>query len=235
MESIGAVLRKKYHDVPSEFHDDYLKVRSATMVNAARSYALWEAVRYVCGRGIAGSYVECGVWKGGQSMLAALAFSRHDRYPYLELYDTFAGMSEPTERDIRSKDAKPALEQWAARQATDHNAWAYASLEEVKANMAGTGYPTEKIRYHVGMVEHTLMESLPERISILRLDTDWYESTKIEMEMLFPRISSGGVLIVDDYGYWQGAKTAVDEYLAREGVALYLARIDRTGRVAVVP
>lgn len=233
-ESTKAALKRKYHDLPDEFHEDFLRVRPYTMVKAGRSYALWDAVNYVCRRNVPGCFVECGVWRGGQSMLAALAFLRNNRLPDLHLYDTFAGMAQPTEHDVRSSTGRPAIHKWSSTQTEDHNEWCYASLEDVKVNMASTGYPPDKIHYHVGKVEKTLLHSAPERISILRLDTDWYESTKVEMEILFPRLQSGGVLIIDDYGTWQGARKAVDEYLAAHNINLLLVR-NGGGRVAVVP
>jgi hypothetical protein len=231
---IEANLKKNYHDLPVEFHSDYVKVKPYTMVGPSRSYALWEAVNYVCRGELSGCFVECGVWRGGQAMLAAFAFERHGRFPDFHLYDTFAGMSAPTDHDVRGSTGASAMKKWKASQTADHNEWSYAPLEDVKTNMASTGYPSDRIHYHVGMVEHTLPESIPDRIAILRLDTDWYESTKIEMELLFPRVSSGGILIIDDYGSWQGARTAVDEYLANNGINLYLFR-DKGGRVAIVP
>lgn len=222
-------------DLPDEFRADLAKIAPFTMVRVARSFGLWSAVNYVCAAGIEGDFVECGVWRGGQSMLAALAFQRNGEQRDLHLYDTFAGMTEPGERDVRDDVEADARTRWRARQREDHNSWAYAPLPQVRRNMASTGYPDARIRYHVGPVEETLLEALPERIAILRLDTDWYESTRIEMEMLFPRIAPRGVLLIDDYGVWKGSRAAVDEYLRDKGIHLLLARLDVTGRIAIVP
>jgi hypothetical protein len=165
-------------------------------------------------------------------MLAALALKQagaDDREIWL--YDTFEGMTEPGELDIRY-DGKPACERWREfRQAG--RGWCLAGLEEVMANMAATGYPPERLRFVKGRVEETVHREAPERIALLRLDTDWYRSTQAEMEALFPRLSRGGVLMLDDYGHWGGARRAVDEYLRSNGVRMLLSRIDYTGRVGV--
>jgi hypothetical protein len=99
----------------------------------------------------------------------------------------------------------------------------------------GVGYPEERIHFVPGRVEETLPQNAPKDIALLRLDTDWYASTKHELQHLYPRLVPGGVLIVDDYGYWQGARQAVDEYLSENGLALLLNRIDHTARIAVKP
>ena len=156
----------------------------------------------------------------------------------LWLYDTFEGMTDPTEEDIRARDGLSAAEKFdAARTAYPQDRsdwfWAEASLEDVRANLSSTGYPDELINYVEGPVETTIPGTVPEQIALLRLDTDWYESTRHELEHLYPRLAVGGVLIIDDYGHWQGARRAVDEYLAATGARLFLSRIDYTGRLAV--
>jgi hypothetical protein len=149
----------------------------------------------------------------------------------LYLYDTFEGMPPPTDLD---KDylGNTAASQMAVQ---DKNSiiWARAQLEQVQANMAVTQYPSERTVYVKGKVEDTIPTQIPHRIALLRLDTDWYESTRHEMEHLFPRLVVGGVLILDDYGHWEGARRAVDEYLAEHRIKLMLGRIDMGGRIAV--
>ena len=210
-----------------------------TMTGVVRQWALCRAVRHVWAARIPGSLVECGVWRGGSAMLAALtliecggggsACARE-----LWLYDTFAGMAEPGEMDRRINGREgAALEKWREQRRDGHNAWAYAPLDEVRANMASTGFPEERVRYVVGDVRETIPGEAPEQIALLRLDTDFYESTRHEMEHLFPRLSPRGVLIVDDYGVWEGSKRAVDEYFEREGIHLLLTQVDETGVVGV--
>lgn len=228
-------IQKKYYDLPEQFVDDFVRVKPFTMVRITRSYALWNAVNYISAAGIEGAFVECGVWRGGQSMLAALAFSRNNRQPDFHLYDTYSGMSAPTDLDVRASTGSAARAVWEERQTATHNEWSFAALDDVKNNMSSVNYPAERVNYHVGMVEDTLKGEVPEKIAICRLDTDWYESTKMEMEVLFPRISPGGILIVDDYGSWAGSRKAVDEYLTNNRINILLMRPDAGGRIAVIP
>jgi O-methyltransferase len=205
-----------------------------TMTSYERLFALVESARYVSRCAIPGDIVECGVWRGGSMMAAALALlERNDTSRTLHLFDTYEGMTAPTRRDV-AIDGSAARELLEARsKSEDDPVWAYAALDRVKAAMATTGYDPARIRFVAGPVEQTLPGAAPERIALLRLDTDWYESTRHELRHLYPRLSRGGVLIIDDYGHWKGAREAVDEYLAETGAKLLLNRIDYTGRVAV--
>jgi len=127
------------------------------------------------------------------------------------MYDTFSGMSWPSDKDVSLTRNQSAVDLLTTHKKTEP-IWCYASQEEVQANVASADYPNEKFRLIAGDVATTLRDIVPERLSILRLDTDWYESTKLELEYLFPRLSRGGILIIDDYGVWRGAREAVDEY-----------------------
>lgn len=201
----------------------------------ARIYPIVNAASYVARSKIPGSIVECGVWRGGMMVAAAktlLSFGVMDRDIYL--YDTFAGMSPPTNKDVDSR-GNEAITEFNLAPKTQNGVvdWCYASLEDVTANMHRTGYPKEKIHFIKGKVEETLPATVPETISILRLDTDWYESSKHEMVHLFPRLQSGGVLILDDYGFWQGSRQATDEYLLEMGTRLHLIRVDEACRVGI--
>ncbi|MDB5266106.1 MAG: hypothetical protein JWM39_819 [Parcubacteria group bacterium] len=207
-------------------------VRDATMTSRERQQALYQAVNYIADNNIEGDIVECGVWKGGSSMISALALkAKHQTDRKLYLYDTFAGMSAPTKEDV-SLHGTAAQGKWEALADGDKNLWDYASLKEVQGNLATTGYPKDNLIFVSGKVEDTIPATMPERIAVLRLDTDWYESTKHELEHLFPLLVPGGVLIIDDYGHWQGARQAVDEYLATQP-PMFLARIDYTGRIGI--
>jgi O-methyltransferase len=206
-------------------------VRPWTMTSPEKLNALVYAVRYVVRHQIPGDIVECGVWRGGSMLaIAKTLLENGDTGRDLHLYDTFEGMSEPTEHDKRH-DGKPAADMLAA---SDKSAgvWAYASFEDVQATMAESAYPAERIHYYKGKVEDTIPGDIPEQISILRLDTDWYESTRHELEHLWPRLVPGGVLLLDDYGWWDGAKRAVDEWLEEVNPRLLLLRMDE-GRIAV--
>jgi O-methyltransferase len=228
-----AVIRRRFPDVDRRVIGIFNQVKPYTMTSPERVIGLCDAVRYVVSAGIEGAVVECGVWRGGSSMAAALMLRElgaADRDLYL--FDTFEGMSAPSELDRRAGSGVPAAELLAtsARQA---KVWAYSPLDEVRANLQSTGYPTERVRFVQGKVEDTIPEHAPDQIAILRLDTDWYESTRHELEHLFPRLAVGGVLIIDDYGAWEGARRAVDEFIAAHKVRILLNRIDETGRVGV--
>ena len=220
-------------DIEPEFHAAYERCHPYSMAGMERSYALWTAVRYVVDRGVPGDFVECGVWRGGSSMVAALALlSRGERDRGLHLFDTFEGMAPPTERDV-SVFGERAEAIWAEQQRDGRNDWCLADQDDVNRNMGTTGYPPERIHLVPGRVEETIPGSAPETISVLRLDTDWYESTAHELRHLYPRLSPGGVLIVDDYGHWEGARQAVDEYFGDGGPPILLNRIDYSARIGV--
>lgn len=205
-----------------------------TMTSPERLFALCEAIRYVVRSKVEGAVVECGVWRGGSMMAAARTlieckdFSRD-----LYLFDTFAGMAPPTERDV-AIGGQSASDLLNSHKKTESDpVWCLATLEQVRNAMSATGYHADRIHYVTGKVEDTIPLHAPPKIALLRLDTDWYESTRHELEHLFPRLVRGGVLIIDDYGHWKGAREAVDEYLRTNGIKLLLNRIDYTGRIAV--
>lgn len=217
----------------AEFREIHAKCAGATMTSVLRMYSLYNATRFVVARGLAGAVVECGVWKGGSSMLAAMTLAKcGDTARDLYMYDTYEGMSAPTEKD-RKFTPLDVNAKWAESNRDGHNEWCYSSLDEVKSNMDSTGYPTERIHFVKGMVEKTIPETIPQQIAILRLDTDFYESTYHELVHLYPRLVPGGVLILDDYGTWQGAKEAVDQYFAENRLTLLLNKIDQPGRIAL--
>jgi O-methyltransferase len=211
-------------------------VERFTMTSPERIAAVCQATNYVVSNEIPGAIVECGVWRGGSTMAAAYTLlAGGDRDRDLYLYDTYAGMTEPTEadRDLGGRSASEIMSRLGGD--GQGSAWCYASLEDVTANLTSTGYPRERMHFVVGPVETTIPDTVPDRIALLRLDTDWYESTRHELEHLAPRLSAGGVLILDDYGHWQGARRAVDEYLEATGLPILLNRIDYTGRIGVMP
>jgi O-methyltransferase len=205
-----------------------------TMVSRERLYAHFLAVRYVAENNIEGDIVECGVWRGGTSMLGAMTLlGMNQPLRQLWLYDTFAGMTAPTDDDVSPWNDVNAPKLWKKSQKRELNTWCYASLDEVRKNLTSTAYPAELTKFIAGDVIETLKISVPDKIAVLRLDTDWYESTRAEMDVLFPRLAKGGVLLIDDYGAWKGCKKAVDEYLSAHKIALMLHRTDYTGRSAI--
>jgi O-methyltransferase len=231
--------KPKKKALPSDYDDEAKEivraVRPWTMTGADKVYALIQAVRYVTRHQIPGDVVECGVWRGGSMQAAARTLlSVGDTTRELYLFDTFEGMPPPGERDIRRSDDRSAEELMAEEARERSLVWAVATLEDVQDGFAQIPYPSERIHFVKGRVEETIPSDAPERISILRLDTDWYDSTRHELEHLYPRLSPGGVLLLDDYGYWEGAREAVDEFLEQTGERLLLVRM-ASGRVAVKP
>lgn len=222
-------------DLEPEFLALYARCAPYTLTSVERVYALWSAVAYVSRHGVGGDIVECGVWRGGSMMAAAhTLLSLGDRDRTLWLYDTYEGMSEPTARDVNRGD-RAARRRWERERRDGHNAWNYAPLDDVRRNVSGTGYPEAQLRFVKGKVEETIPGTSPDRIAILRLDTDFYESTYHELVHLFPRLVPHGVLLLDDYGHWRGAREAVDRFLAEQRPAMLLDRIDYSGRIGVKP
>ena len=212
-------------------------VGNFTMTSLERRLNLIDSLKYICNYNIYGSIVECGVWRGGMIMLGMKfllrrGISNFDFY----LYDTFEGMTTPTDSDI-DVAGKSASDRLISDQTVkqESHVWAIAPIEQVRKNLESTGYPANRIKFVQGKVEQTIPDTLPENISILRLDTDWYESTKHELEHLYDRVVSGGVVIIDDYGYWSGAKKAVDEFIESLKTKIFLHRIDHTGRCFIKP
>jgi hypothetical protein len=210
------------------------KVRPFTMTSTERIIASMQAARHVVEAGIPGDIVECGVWRGGNMLAMALVLARHgDTGRNLYLYDTFEGMSEPTASDV-AVDGESAKELYAGLQKSAEG-WCKATLEDVEATMSQAGYLANRIHFVRGRVEDTIPGTIPRQIAVLRLDTDWYESTRHELEHLYPRLVRGGLLMIDDYGHWQGARRATDEYLRTAAPGAFLHRIDYTGREMVKP
>jgi O-methyltransferase len=220
--------------IEDEFWTIYQQCRDYTMTSPERMYSLYKAVKYVVQAKLEGDFVECGVWKGGSAMviaytLKALGVTDKDIY----LYDTFEGMSEPTEHDMKNStgDVTHVRKYWEEQQKDGINEWCYSSLDEVRGNLERTGYPMKQIHTVKGKVEDSIPNTIPQKISLLRLDTDWYESTKHELVYLYPILSNKGVLIIDDYGSWAGAKKAVDEFFTE--TPILLNRVDTTGRIGI--
>nr|WP_190080527.1 TylF/MycF/NovP-related O-methyltransferase [Streptomyces longisporoflavus] len=220
-------------DYDDEAKDIIRAVKPYTMTSPERLNAFILATRHIVRHDIPGSIVECGVWRGGSMQACAKALlgagvTERDLY----LFDTFEGMTPPTEEDLRL-DGKSA-EELLKLQGKDRPIWAVASLDDVRSGFENVPYPKERVHYVKGRVEETVPGQAPEQISVLRLDTDWYASTRHELEELYPRLVSGGVLLIDDYGYWQGSRKAVDEFMDKTGERLLLLRMDE-GRIAVKP
>ena len=213
-----------------------------TMCDVFLNFALYQGVRHIVSANIEGDLVECGVWKGGSAMLVALTLLEMgvtDRKIYL--YDSFnftwPGYSEH-DAQIYNRDNKQTaafVENVRERDklAQEGKEEPLLSLDEVRNNVLSTGYPAENIVFIQGYVEDTIPEHIPCQIALLRLDTDFYDSTIHEFQHLYPRLSTGGVLLIDDYPTEAGAKVATDEYFAESGEKMLLNRIGIQGRIGV--
>ena len=209
------------------------RIRGLSMSEPVAQWEFIRAVRHIEARGIPGDIVECGVWRGGHLALAGMLRNELGFDRRIWAFDTFAGMTEPTEHDRKSVNEVDVDAKFADLDRGGHNDWCYASIEDVRHNFAALAGQDAELRTIKGPVQETLLDpaNLPDKIAILRLDTDFYDSTKAEMEILFPRLSPGGVLIIDDYGEWAGARKAVDEYFA--GKPVWLQRVTHTVRMMI--
>jgi O-methyltransferase len=228
-------LLAKFKDLEPDFVVPYERCRAFTMTSIERLYSLHRTVEYLGTAGIAGDLAECGVWRGGSCMLMALGLIRaQDTSRRIYMYDTFAGHPPPdAEKDVDLWGNR-GIDDWRQQKEAGTLAeWGAASLGEVRDNLLSTGYPEDRLIFVEGMVETTLPASAPEKLALLRLDSDWYESTRAALHHLYPRLADGGVLIVDDYGHYRGQRKAVDEYFAEIGERPLLHRIDYSCRVMV--
>jgi hypothetical protein len=205
------------------------------MTSVERLKSLIDAVNYVSTNGIEGDFVECGTWKGGSVMCMQkklIELNQADRKFWV--FDTYEGMPEPDDLDKNFKQTS-AQQLMNEEEKEKSLTWAYSNYEETTGNILSTGYPKEKINFVKGLVENTIPQTPIDKIAILRLDTDWYSSTKFELEHLYPKLVKGGVLIIDDYGHWEGCKKAVDEYFTNNNIPIFMMRIDYTGRLIIKP
>jgi hypothetical protein len=212
-------------------------VRPYTMLSYQRLITLWQQVRYLDHASVPGSLVECGTWKGGACGMMALAHRRGGSlYRALHLFDSFEGLPEPK----RTEDGEMAV-----RYASERASGALSSIGKCVGLLTENKhllseivrYPPELTHYHVGWFQDTL-RVVPESvgtIALLRIDGDWYESTKVCLEALYSRVSSGGIVVIDDYGKWPGCRRAVDEFLATLERPVFLNHIDAAGRYVIVP
>jgi predicted O-methyltransferase YrrM len=211
------VLRLRYGAAATDFARDYRAVRPFSMAGPARLRALHDAVGGVIARGIAGDVVECGTAHGGSAALMGLALARAKAARTLWAFDTFEGIPPATEADPDFAIARLYTGDFRGEQA------------EVEALLARLGV-LERTRLVKGLFQETVPAAPVGAIAVLHLDGDWYESVKVCLDHLYDRVSPGGVIQIDDYGHWEGARKAVDEFLARRRLTPRLRWIDYTGR-----
>lgn len=182
-----------------------------SMTGTERMYLLSQAITNTKINKLEGDFVECGIWMGGNILLFKQLNDYYNLNKSIFGFDTFDGMTVPEEID---KD----YQEISAKKLSDHEKdYLSAGIEKVRKNILKYSN-LDNINLIKGKVEDTLLfeKNLPKKISILRLDTDWYASTKVELEILYPRLVHGGVLIIDDYGHWKGARKAVDEFFGEK-------------------
>ena len=235
--ALGQKLTGLHGLIPELGREDEALLSATRGLSMTAPVAQWEfiqAIRHIEDNQIPGDIVECGVWQGGNLVIAGLMRKRLGFDRQIWAFDTFAGMTPPTAADFKPAEDLDVGKKFADLNHDDHNEWCLASQDEVLRNFESR-VGNRDLRTVKGPVEETLAraENLPDRIAILRLDTDFYDSTRVEMEVLYPRLSKGGVLIVDDYGEWAGARKAVDEYFA--GQPVWLHYVTHTVRLMVKP
>ena len=228
-------------DEDPSFRDVLRQVRGFTMSTPELCYALFQAVEHIRTSDVDGAIVESGVWRGGNVALCALTLlaggdSSRDLYlfdtfdwswPDLTQWDTKYGEGTAAERNAVLEQRRNAPEEFLDAQGV--------SETKVRDFVVATGYPSEKIHTIKGFVQDTIPEHAPEKIALLRLDTDMYESTYHELVHLYPRLVSGGILFVDDYPTERGCVKAVEQYFSEAGSRPFLSRIETQGRIAVKP
>lgn len=217
---------------PRDMSQTIEAVSPFTMTSEDRIVSVCDAVDYLSSSDIEGAVVECGVWRGGSMMAAALRLQERQDLRDLWLYDTFDGVPEPDP----STDGYAAVTAWrSANPRRGGSDWCLADLADVTANMQSTGYPADRIHYVEGMVEDTIPRELPDQVALLRVDTDLYSSTRHILTYLTPRMTPGGVVIFDDYGTWQGARKAVDEWRSMQVNPVMLHRVGTSSaRIATI-
>ena len=240
--SIRKQVEVDYRDIRADDPDDaffmqlFPKIAPYTMTverGIEAPYQLYKSIQYIVQNGIPGDIVECGVWRGGSVMLAAMALHRFgDTGRKIYLYDTFEGMTRPDDRDT-DWDGTNHQKTWDDDRSKNQTIGFGGSLEDVRANVLATGYPEGNLVFVKGPVEDTIPATMPERVAMLRLDTDWYSSTWHELVHLYPVLSPGGILIIDDYGWCEGAREATDKYIRENRVPIFLSRIEESVRLGV--
>ena len=237
IEHANSWYKRNEHRI-AEITDDELKtlkeITNFSMSTPANHWAIIQSLKHIKRNNIEGDLVECGVWKGGNLILFKKMLEKLNLDKKIFAFDTFQGMPEPGKEDfdLKNNNAGNIYENYKKKDIK----WCFSNLNEVKTNIGKHFEDYEKnFNFIEGKVEETLVieKNLPQKISLLRLDTDFYESTKKELEILYPRLNKGGVLIIDDYGHWKGSKKAVDEYFDLKQNFLWFHRIDYASRLYI--
>lgn len=238
LDMLGLEVRRKNKlnfDIKNntDFMEMYNFCKPYTMLPIERMYSLYNATHYIFENKIEGDLVECGVWKGGACMLMGIMMKEYESNRKIWMYDTFTGMTKPNDEEFDVSINKKCGELYAK-----NKNWCRSEFKELMSNMK-SAIGEVGLDNNLVVLEGDVCtdldtdENLPKEISLLRLDTDFYKSTRKELEILYPKLVSGGVLIVDDYGQFSGAKKAVDEYFIKNGIKMLLNRVDYSCVVGV--
>ncbi|MDB4187699.1 TylF/MycF family methyltransferase [Flavobacteriaceae bacterium] len=211
---------------------DYVNERDLTMIGKQRMFSNILIAKYIVENQLEGDFVECGVWRGGSTLLVKMIFEEYGNNSKVWLFDTFKGMTEPTDDDINIA-GQSAKDKYFKSKKKDYVDWVYASYHEVKDNFLRSGVNIKDCEFVKGDVLKTIPEydDKLKKISFLRLDTDWYESTRIELDYFYPKIVNDGFLVIDDYGHWGGSRKATDEYFSEKNIHNFKNIIDYSCRM----
>jgi Macrocin-O-methyltransferase (TylF) len=207
---------------PLEFSVLYRQVRFHTMCSNARLRGLYDGVRHVVHHDVPGDLVECGCARGGSAALMALTLRHLGSSREIWLFDTFAGLPAPTLDDPDYEIADLFTGD------------CLGTVEEVKA-LFDRLQLAAGVHFVKGLFQDTLPVTRVGPIALLHIDGDWYESVKTCLENLYDRVTPGGIIQFDDYGYWKGARKAVDEFLKARGIRAPLRKLDYSGRSLLKP
>lgn len=231
------------YDLENEAEELIRRVQPYTMLSRERLLTLYQQVIHCERNAVSGDYVECGVWKGGAAALMALANMKSGKSPRaIHLFDAFTEICEP-DQSVDGEKAIRESREWSQTGGVDgkllplkgiYDSFGGPGTLEGNRNLLTKqiGYDPNFLHFHKGWFQETLPKDSSQisQIAILRLDGDWYASTRICLEFLYDKVVRGGFIIIDDYGAYDGCRKAVDEFRKSNGILDYLHHIDQAGR-----
>ena len=215
--------------------NEFKKIDSISLTSYPNRWSLLQSLNHICENNVEGDIVETGVYKGANLILINNFLYRHNLEKRIYAYDTYSGQPEPSEKDYDIKGTKMTdkFDDYKKKNIIP----VFCSLKEVKNNISKySNHDLSKITFIKGKVEETLIDekNIPKKISLLRLDTDFHDSIKKSLEILYPKLNNGGVLIIDDYGHFKGAQIAVDNFFQNKK-NIWMHRVDYTCRLIIKP
>lgn len=237
--NISKTNAKQYNNLlPQDLDEDFVSIfQSNPNIGhfTEKLYTTYKATEYIVKNNIRGDLVECGVLEGRQIVIMALTLVKlGETSRKIYLYDTFEGMTEPGIYDFkkaRNISSKDNHNKWLKLKRDNFNLYCYSPIDQVKKNVYSSGYPEENFIFVKGDIKKTAPNNFHEKIAFLRLDTDWYELTKHELECFYELLVKKGVLVIDDYGSWYGSRKAVDDYFSEKDLNPLLIRTQRSERL----